>query len=46
MLTNVVKPATACREANYSRGIVKIKDGSSISREVLSVSAVRGMMRF
>jgi hypothetical protein len=38
--------ATACREANYSRDTVKIRDDSSSSREVLSVSAVRGIMRF
>jgi hypothetical protein len=46
MLAKVVKPATACREANYSRDTVKIIDDSSSSRKVLSVSAVRGMMRF
>jgi hypothetical protein len=47
MLAKVVKPATACKETNYSRDIVKIRDdSSSSSREVLSVSAVRGMMRF
>jgi hypothetical protein len=29
MLAKVVKPATACREVNYNRGTVKIRDDSS-----------------
>jgi hypothetical protein len=32
MLAKVVKPATACREANYSSDTVNIRDDSS-SRE-------------
>jgi hypothetical protein len=39
MLAKVLKPATACREANYNRDTVKIRDDSSRrdNRKVMDV---------
>jgi hypothetical protein len=39
MLAKVVKPATACREANYSRDTVNIRD-DSISRDIRNIMDV------
>ncbi len=43
MLAKVVKPPIACREVNYSRDTVKIRDGSSSmdNRNIMDVICSR-----
>jgi hypothetical protein len=42
MLTQVVKPATACRETNYSRDTINIRDDSSRdNRHIMDINRSR-----